>query len=1322
MRVKRNNEDPNPQYDFHEVILGKLPPYGFGIAVSGGRDNPHFENGDPSIAVSDVLKAGPAEGRLFINDIIVSVNGTNLENVSYSYAIAILKDSPSSVNLLIKRRAPLQAPMTPSNRYAATTYTVNLPKTPANGKKKDDFSGLVLGCILYVKEINNRALSEVHGIQIGDTVLKIGPCPVDHLAFPEVKKVLEKRPKDRQSMVFQRPRGTRSAVAHAAVPFQPSNPGTPSVSQHRRQSSQNVYTELPTKTDNHSSNHARQKSADSTDGRLVNPPNRACERVNHAVRSASMNLNVSKSEVASPLVQRISAPILPQKVQGGDGLHNGHRGENGMVNPMPPPTNSRSHEAENCQDAISLSSDWRFPDPRYVAFRKDGSVGLRLTGGNEAGIFVAASQAGSPAALAGLTPGDKILKVNDKDMKGVTREEAVMYLLSLSDQIELVVQHRKQEFDYIIGNQIGDSFYIRTHFNYDPDNKTDLAFQCGDTFRVNDTLHTGSVGSWSVTKIGPNKVESLRGNVPSASRADELAKTLKNGNKSSKIYSNTLADRIRRRSRRAKSLTKDQWDEVAYAGVDSKFPAYERVVMKMPHFQRPIVFFGPLADIAREKLIKEFPDRYASAQMDIGGAGTEEKSGIVRLSAIRQFMAQNKHCVLDVTCQAVDRLNYAQMYPIVIFLKTESKDVIKEIRTAAESKRKSTKKLIIEAQKLEKSSAYLFTGVVPVKSKSSWFRSICELIEQQQQSPIWMSEKQPDNALADDFLFPMASNSLYSCASESDGENLYDTAPIPPPRRVSRDDSHINGVSAAHTRSPPAMGMSGVNGSHAARDHARPQTESIYGVKHSIPNLASSLSSAADFKENRPLTSQTYQAFPFKTDGRPEDNTHLNIFATLRSAKPGVPAGTAFSRRPRPPPITVPSSAEDRFNGKPMTSVSFADLPSISNGTPSTSGAYEDPKAYDPYRFMTATTTRQSSAPPQSSNPVPFTTTTLDRNHRHNNHHRQRAPQPTEPPPPLPSITSPSKMSSYQSSHSSSNNNSYSNNGASDIYVTRHPSIKEEPQAPPLPPKPKYLTNGRLRMFQQNGGGMENGSIGHQATYSEPSPTKVSVPKSAYNENPYGKSPPRLPQKSSSARPYLEPINTNGYHNTNGAGHRPSQHENFPFADDDRILSPSQMNFPPPPDDFLNSPNPNKLSPPEVIAEVRGFFDHNGGELSSEETGVSLVIPPGALPHGIRQEVYFKVCREDNILSTLDKEKGERLLSPCVLCGPTGLVFLKPLELKLPHSSDSSPMTGSFGSKSPRNSLVRSSGYPTDRNHPSKPSPKQLQKNGGSVSVFVDRF
>lgn len=51
-------------WEYHTVSVTRVPGYGFGIAVSGGRDNPHFANGDPSIAVSDVLKGGPAEDRL----------------------------------------------------------------------------------------------------------------------------------------------------------------------------------------------------------------------------------------------------------------------------------------------------------------------------------------------------------------------------------------------------------------------------------------------------------------------------------------------------------------------------------------------------------------------------------------------------------------------------------------------------------------------------------------------------------------------------------------------------------------------------------------------------------------------------------------------------------------------------------------------------------------------------------------------------------------------------------------------------------------------------------------------------------------------------------------------------------------------------------------------------------------------------------------------------------------------------------------------------------------------------------------------------------
>lgn len=65
----------NSGWETHRVRLNRVPSYGFGIAVSGGRDNPHFASGDPSIAVSDVLRGGPAEDKLqYVNIICIYFN------------------------------------------------------------------------------------------------------------------------------------------------------------------------------------------------------------------------------------------------------------------------------------------------------------------------------------------------------------------------------------------------------------------------------------------------------------------------------------------------------------------------------------------------------------------------------------------------------------------------------------------------------------------------------------------------------------------------------------------------------------------------------------------------------------------------------------------------------------------------------------------------------------------------------------------------------------------------------------------------------------------------------------------------------------------------------------------------------------------------------------------------------------------------------------------------------------------------------------------------------------------------------------------------
>merc|ERR1719228_1016062 len=168
-------------WEYHHVVLDRVPGYGFGIAVSGGRDNPHFTNGDPSIAISDVLKSGPAEGKLLINDRVISANNISLEGVDYATAVQVLRDSGQMVNLVVKRRVVLPSPPEPQN------IKVSLYKN----KKKEDF-GIVLGCKIYIKEINTRSVAEKDGsLQEGDLLQKINNMSLDGLSLKEARKLLD---------------------------------------------------------------------------------------------------------------------------------------------------------------------------------------------------------------------------------------------------------------------------------------------------------------------------------------------------------------------------------------------------------------------------------------------------------------------------------------------------------------------------------------------------------------------------------------------------------------------------------------------------------------------------------------------------------------------------------------------------------------------------------------------------------------------------------------------------------------------------------------------------------------------------------------------------------------------------------------------------------------------------------------------------------------------------------------------------------------------------------------------------------------------------
>lgn len=86
-------------------------------------------------------------------------------------------------------------------------------------------------------------------------------------------------------------------------------------------------------------------------------------------------------------------------------------------------------------------------------------------------------------------------------------------------------------------------------------------------------------------------------------------------------------------------------------------------------------------------------------------------------------MNKNKHCVLDITPSSVEKLQYAQYCPIVIYVSVESRSRLKELRTAKNVPKVlqtlSTRKLIDTSQRVAKMCPHLFTGSLYLNVKLS---------------------------------------------------------------------------------------------------------------------------------------------------------------------------------------------------------------------------------------------------------------------------------------------------------------------------------------------------------------------------------------------------------------------------------------------------------------------------------------------------------------------------------------------------------------------------------------------------------------------------
>uniref|UniRef100_A0A671PL42 Tight junction protein ZO-2-like n=1 Tax=Sinocyclocheilus anshuiensis TaxID=1608454 RepID=A0A671PL42_9TELE len=640
---------------------------GFGIAVSGGRDNPNVETGETSIIVSDVLPGGPADGLLFENDRVMQVNTIAMDNVPHSFAVQSLRKCGKVAKVTVKR----------PRKVAVLKHPPILKKIITVSTKILSKYGLRLGSQIFIKEMTSTGLAARDGnLQEGDIILKINGTVTENLSLSDAGKLIEKS-RGKLQLVVQR--------------------------DHRQ-----ILVRIPALADSDS-------EADDI------------------------------SEIES-------------------------------YHSYSPQDDQRSRQSDlSSHSSNDVARENARPNTVMVSFQKGESVGLRLAGGNDVGIFIAGVQEGSPAEEEGLSVGDQIMKVNNVDFRGIVREEAVLFLLEIprGEVVTILAQNKTKVYEDILVSGRGDSFFIRTHFEYEKELPHCLAFSRGEIFKVVDTLYDGKLGNWLTIRMGKDNQLLEKGIIPNKSRAEQMA-NVQNTHKGS---GSDRADFWRLRGQRAakkKDVRKSR--EESSAAVFTRFPAYERVLLREAGFRRPVVLFGPIADAACEKLAEELPDEFVIAKTEPKDAGSEKSSGVVRLNTIRQIIEQDKHALLDVTPKAVDTLNYTQWYPIVILFSPDSKHGVKAMRQRIiPSSNRSARKLYDQALKLRKTCSYLFTAVIDLNSANdAWYGSLKETIRDQQTHAVWVSEGKGDLDVHDDRMSYLSAMSADYLSMDSRLTSDYD--------------------------------------------------------------------------------------------------------------------------------------------------------------------------------------------------------------------------------------------------------------------------------------------------------------------------------------------------------------------------------------------------------------------------------------------------------------------------------------------------------------------------------------------------------------------
>uniref|UniRef100_A0A8C1DEE1 Tight junction protein 2b (zona occludens 2) n=1 Tax=Cyprinus carpio carpio TaxID=630221 RepID=A0A8C1DEE1_CYPCA len=781
---------------------------GFGIAVSGGRDNPNVETGEMSIIVSDVLPGGPADGLLFENDRVMQVNTVTMDNVPHSFAVQSLRKCGKVAKIVsIFQVVHYESYYPEDNRSVHSDPDSDYPR--GNGglgypREREHDRSLDKSRIDYLEpDYRSQDYDSRREWSRGRSAERSPSSDSGYRRDGSRGRTLERgaSPEPRSHKQHSRGRGGGGSPAGSYGRDQ----GYDTRRYDTRLDDKMIRSHSRDRLQDRTPSPSRERDRGKDNYEPLEPPinvmlvkNRPNEEyglrlgsqifikemtsTGLAARDGSLQEGDIILKINGTVTENLSLSDAGKLIEKSRGrlqlvVQRDHRQ---ILVRIPALADSDSEPDEKlsafscfrmklildhfliqCAAAIKTTPKILLrpspedeaiygPNTVMVSFQKGESVGLRLAGGNDVGIFIAGVQEGSPAEEEGLRVGDQIMKVNNVDFRGIVREEAVLFLLEIprGEVVTILAQNKIEVYEDIMASGRGDSFFIRTHFEYEKELPHCLTFSRGEIVKVVDTLYDGKLGNWLAIRLGKDNKLLEKGIIPSKSRAEQMA-SVQNTHKGS---GSDRADFWRLRGQRAskkKDVRKSR--EESSAAVSTRFPAYERVVLREAGFRRPVVLFGPIADAANEKLAAELPDEFVIAKTEPKDAGSEKSSGVVRLNTIRQIIEQDKHALLDVTPKAVDTLNYTQWYPIVILFSPDSKHGVKAMRQRIiPSSNRSARKLYDQALKLRKTCSHLFTAVIDLNSANdAWYGSLKETIRDQQTRAVWVSEGKRDGTEGD---------------------------------------------------------------------------------------------------------------------------------------------------------------------------------------------------------------------------------------------------------------------------------------------------------------------------------------------------------------------------------------------------------------------------------------------------------------------------------------------------------------------------------------------------------------------------------------------